>query len=224
VVEELMVEMHLLSVNADFKYDPIYALGVVTAFERFMQGYQPERDKEPIFNAICQAVEDDPQRFQQDAQRLRNLFNNLSAKELLDWLSGKTHLEGADDLQAQIQAIAHNPNFKYSRLFAIGVFSLLEVADAETVKDEKLRVEALKQISAILHVSEDKLNKDLELYRSNLEKIEQALITMADMLSAERKKRQQRLQAQAAAVASSNPIDDAHQSPDASGGKASSGS
>jgi hypothetical protein len=75
-----------------------------------------------------------------------------------------------------------------------------------------------------LHVSEDKLNKDLELYRSNLEKIEQALITMADMLSAERKKRQQRLQAQAAAVASSNPIDDAHQSPDASGGKASSGS
>lgn len=224
VVEELMVEMHLLSVNADFKYDPIYALGVVTAFERFMQGYQPERDKEPIFNAICQAVEDDPQRFQQNAQRLRNLFNNLSAKELLDWLSGKTQLEGADDLQAQIQAIADNPNFKYSRLFAIGVFSLLEIADAETVKDEKLRVEALKQISAILHVSEDKLNKDLELYRSNLEKIEQALITMADMLSAERKKRQQRLQAQAAAIASSNPTDDTHQSPDASGDKASSGS
>ena len=100
----------------------------------------------------------------------------------------------------------------------------MEIADAETVKDEKLRVEALKQISAILHVSEDKLNKDLELYRSNLEKIEQALITMADMLSAERKKRQQRLQAQAAAIASSNPTDDTHQSPDASGDKASSGS
>ncbi|HAX86545.1 MAG TPA: photosystem II biogenesis protein Psp29, partial [Cyanobacteria bacterium UBA11370] len=38
VVEELMVEMHLLSVNVDFRYDPIYALGVVTSFNRFMQG------------------------------------------------------------------------------------------------------------------------------------------------------------------------------------------
>ena len=42
VVEEMLVEMHLLSVNADFHYEPIYALGVVNSFDRFMQGYQPE--------------------------------------------------------------------------------------------------------------------------------------------------------------------------------------
>lgn len=225
VVEELMVEMHLLSVNADFSYDPIYALGVVTAFERFMQGYQPERDKEPIFDALCQAVEDNPQRYRQNAERLHSSVKNLSAKELFDWLSGASQLGGADDLQAQIHAIAHKPNFKYSRLFAIGVFTLLELADAELVKDEKQRVEALKQISSILHISEDKLNKDLELYRSNLEKIEQAMITMADMLSADRKKRQQRLQAaQGAGVVSANSNDDNSQTPDTSQNKASSGS
>ena len=222
VVEELMVEMHLLSVNADFHYDPIYALGVVTAFERFMQGYQPERDKESIFNALCQAIEDSPQRYQQDAERLRTLVKNLSAKELLDWVSGANQLGGSDDLQAQISAIAHNPSFKYSRLFAIGVFTLLELTDAELVKDEKQRVEALKQIAAILHISEDKLNKDLELYRSNLDKIEQAMITMADMLLADRKKRQQRLQAQAAGVAATNSNGD--NDPDPSQDKASSGS
>ena len=222
VVEELMVEMHLLSVNADFHYDPIYALGVVTAFERFMQGYQPERDKESIFNALCQAIEDNPQRYQQDAERLRTLVKNLSAKELLDWVSGANQLGGTDDLQAQVSAIAHNSSFKYSRLFAIGVFTLLELTDAELVKDEKQRVEALKQIAAILHISEDKLNKDLELYRSNLDKIEQAMITMADMLLADRKKRQQRLQAQAAGVAATNSNGD--NDPDPSQDKASSGS
>ena len=222
VVEELMVEMHLLSVNADFHYDPIYALGVVTAFERFMQGYQPERDKESIFNALCQAIEDSPQRYQQDAERLRTLVKNLSAKELLDWVSGANQPGGSDDLQAQISAIAHNPSFKYSRLFAIGVFTLLELTDAELVKDEKQRVEALKQIAAILHISEDKLNKDLELYRSNLDKIEQAMITMADMLLADRKKRQQRLQAQAAGVAATSSNGD--NDPDPSQDKASSGS
>ncbi len=32
VVEELMVEMHLLLVNVEFEYDSIYALGVVSVF------------------------------------------------------------------------------------------------------------------------------------------------------------------------------------------------
>ena len=201
VVEELMVEMHLLSVNVDFSYNPIYALGVVTSFERFMQGYQPERDKEPIFNALCQAVEDEPQRYRQDAERLAELAKGLPTKELIAWLSGATQEYGAGDMQKQIQAIANNSSFKYSRLFAIGLFTLLEITDSNLVKDEKQRVEAIKQVSAALHVSEDKLNKDLELYRANLEKMAQALITMADMLSADRKKRQQRHEEQSAAVA-----------------------
>lgn len=223
VVEELMVEMHLLSVNADFHYDSIYALGVVTAFERFMQGYQPERDKEPIFNALCQAVEDDPQRYHQDAERIAAVAKSLSANELIAWMSQQHHLDGTDDLQAQISAIANNPKFKYSRLFAIGVFTLLELADSNLVKDEKQRVEALKQVSAALHISEDKLNKDLELYRSNLEKIEQAISTMADILSAERKQRQQRAQAKGAAVASPNS-NEPNQPPGTPSDKASSGS
>jgi photosystem II biogenesis protein Psp29 len=222
-VEELMVEMHLLSVNVDFSYNPIYALGVFTAFDRFMQGYQPERDKESIFNALFQAVEDDPQRYRQDAERLGALAKGLPAKELIAWLSGATHLQGTDDLVSQFQAIASNPNFKYSRLFAIGVFTLLELADSDLVKDEKQRTEALKQISAALHVSDDKLQKDLDLYRSNLEKMAQALIVMADMLSADRKKRQQRAQQQGADVAppSSNEPSPAPGTPQ---DKASSGS
>jgi len=78
-------------------------------------------------------------------------------------------LHGTDDLQQQLQAIANNPKFKYSRLFAIGVFTLLELADSDLVKDRKQRVEALKQTSAALHIPEDKLNKDLE-HRGNLKK------------------------------------------------------
>lgn len=221
VVEELMVEMHLLSVNVDFSYNPIYAMGVVTAFERFMQGYQPERDKDSIFNALCQAVEDDPQRYRHDAERLVVFAKGLPAKDLIAWLSGANHLDGFGDLQEQIRAIANNPSFKYSRLFAIGLFTLLELADSNLVKDEKQRVEALKQVSAALHVSEDKLQKDLELYRANLEKMAQALIVMADMLSADRKKRQQRLQEQGAAVTPSS--NESTQAPGTPQDKASSG-
>ncbi|MBO3458863.1 photosystem II biogenesis protein Psp29 [Aetokthonos hydrillicola Thurmond2011] len=192
VVEELMVEMHLLSVNADFSYNPIYALGVVTAFERFMQGYQPEREKDSIFIALLQAIQEDPQLYKQDAQRLQDLAQGLPSSQLIAWLSQTNPLEQDSDFQFSLASIAKNPNFKYNRLFAIGIFSLLDLSDPELVKDEKQRNEALKTIAAGLHLSDDKLNKDLELYRSNLDKMAQAMVVMADILSADRKKREKR--------------------------------
>jgi photosystem II biogenesis protein Psp29 len=201
VVEELMVEMHLLSVNTDFSYNSIYALGIVTAFDRFMQGYQPERDKESIFNALCQAVQQESQRYRQDAATLLSLAQSLATKDLIAWLSQTTHSDRDANLQGQLQAIASNPSFKYSRLFAIGLFSLLEQSDGELVKDEKQRNEALKTIATGLNISDDKLSKDLDLYRSNLDKMAQALIVMADILAADRKKREKRLAEQATPVA-----------------------
>ena len=191
VVEELMVEMHLLGVNADFKYDPIYALGVVTTFERFMQGYKPDKDKESIYNALIKSVEEDPEKYRQDAQRLENLAKSLPAKDLVSNLS-QQRLGNESDLQALLESIANNSKFKYSRLFAIGLYTLLETSDPEMVKDEKLRNEALKTIANGLHLPDDKLSKDLDLYRSNLDKMAQAAIVMADMIAADRKRREQR--------------------------------
>ncbi|MTJ52776.1 photosystem II biogenesis protein Psp29 [Anabaena sp. UHCC 0253] len=205
VVEELMVEMHLLSVNVDFSYDAIYALGVVTTFDRFMEGYQPERDQESIFQAICQAVEQDPHRYRQDASRLQALAVSLPSKDLIAGLSQATSLDQDADLQRQLEAIAANSNFKYSRLFGVGLFALLVQSDPELVKDEKQRTETLKAIANGLHLSDDKLIKDLELYSSNLEKMAQALIVMADILSADRKKRDQRQQQASTTAAPSSP-------------------
>jgi photosystem II biogenesis protein Psp29 len=200
VVEELMVEMHLLSVNVDFRYDPFYALGVVTSFNRFMQGYNPEADKASIFDALCKSIEADPQKYRQESERLLNLARSLSAKELISWLGQSHVVSDAMDLQAQARAIATNPKFKYSRLFAIGLFSLLELSEPDLVKDDARRTDAIKQISATLNLSEEKLAKDLDLYRSNLEKMTQALIAMEDALKADRKKREEREQAKAAST------------------------
>ncbi len=200
VVEELMVEMHLLSVNADFKYNPIYALGVVTTFDRFMQGYKPQEDFESIYNALIKSVEEEPQQYRQDAQRLKDLAKNLPVKDLVSNLS-QQRLGDDSDLKALLENIANNPKFKYSRLFAIGIYSLLESSDPEMLKDEKLRNEALKSIAEGLHLSDDKLSKDLDLYRSNLDKMAQAAVVMADMIAAERKRREQRAQQSNSTVA-----------------------
>lgn len=196
-----MVEMHLLAVNVDFRYDPFYALGVVTSFDRFMQGYRPEHDKESIFNGLCQAIEADPQRYRQDATRLQTLATRLSVKDLVAWLQRSLSVPEFEDLQFQAQAVTENPKFKYSRLLAIGIYTLLELSDPELVKDEAQRLDALKQVCTVLNLPTEKLQKDLELYSSNLEKMAQARIVMEDALQAERKKREDREKAKAAASA-----------------------
>ncbi|NJR61924.1 MAG: photosystem II biogenesis protein Psp29 [Cyanobacteria bacterium CRU_2_1] len=201
IVDELMVEMHLLSVNADFRYDPIYGLGVVTAFDRFMQGYQPEQDSPSIFNALCRSLEDDPQKYYQNANEVRSEAASLSTTDFLTRVQSSSEGWG---LFGHLRAVAGNPNFKYSRLFAIGIYTLLEIMDEDLVKDEPRRNEVLKTIAEALNISADKVQKDLELYRSNLEKLAQAQLVMADILKADRKKKEDRAKAKDAIVTPPN--------------------
>lgn len=159
VIEELLVEMHLLSVNADFKPDPIYYLGVVTSFERLMQGYQPEKDKESIFNALCKSTEGNPEVYKAQAGTLLSLAQDKSFEELIVWLSNPTSVEGVENIVEPIEAIAKNPNFKYSRPFGIGLYTLLEEANLELLQDEKKRNEALEALAEKLNLPEEKLKK-----------------------------------------------------------------
>lgn len=192
VVDELMVEMHLLTVNHDFAYSPIYALGVVTSFDRFMQGYRPDSDLTSIFTALCKSVESDPSQLRQDHDRMRSAVSGLTWESLT---SG--NLSG--DLQTAMQAVASNAKFKYSRLFAIGLYTLLEAIDSEKLKDKDARNAALEGVAKALNLSGEKIQKDLEIYQGNLEKMVAAQAVMADILAADRKKREQREQEKAAA-------------------------
>jgi photosystem II biogenesis protein Psp29 len=201
VVEELMVEMHLLSVNVDFVYNPLYALGVVTSFDRFMGGYEPEQDKESIFSAICKAVEGDPLQYRQDAEALKADLANRSLSELNANLASAKTTDG-DSLQGKLYMVANQANAKYTRLMAVGLYTLFETVDTSSLEDKDKREEMLKAAAEMLALPAEKVDKDLELYRSNLDKMAQAQEVMKDILEAERKKREQRAQAKAGSAAS----------------------
>ncbi|NEQ39408.1 MAG: photosystem II biogenesis protein Psp29 [Okeania sp. SIO3I5] len=192
VVEELLVEMHLISVNANYSYNPFYALGVVTAFERFMQGYSPEQDKTSIFNALIQAQEEDPNKYLNDAKGLESLVQQISASDILSWICLSNKIDNIQHLQDDLRAISENSKFRYSRLFAIGLFTLLEIVNPELTKEQQQRKEAIEKISQALNLVEEKLLKDIDLYLSNLERIAQARSAMEDTVEAMKKKREQR--------------------------------
>lgn len=191
IVDELMVEMHLLTVNQHFVYSPIYALGVVTTFDRFMQGYRPESDVSSIFNALCSAVGGTAQQYRQDAENLTSALAGVTWEQL-----SQNATSGAAG--EALQAVSHAPQFKYTRLFAIGLYTLMEQIDGTASQDETQRKTMLEALAGHLNLSGERLEKDLEIYRGNLDKMAQAQQAIADTIAAERKRREQREQEKAA--------------------------
>ncbi|PZO36235.1 MAG: photosystem II biogenesis protein Psp29 [Pseudanabaena frigida] len=191
VVDELLVEIHLLKVNQTFVYDSIFALGFVTTFDRFTVGYKPETDRFAVFHALCSALQFDSDRVRQDATTLIDIATRSPSevKTLLTDLNSGINL---DPLSGQLHEIANKSNFKYSRLLGVGLYALLEICDPDTIADNTKREAILKVVGDLLKFGSDRLLKDIDLYRSNLEKIEQARQMIADMVEAERKKRAQK--------------------------------
>jgi photosystem II biogenesis protein Psp29 len=198
VVDELMVEMHLLTVNQHYHYSPIFALGVVTTFDRFMQGYRPETDVAPIFAALCGAVEGDATQYRQDATQIQASLAGATWDQLADQ-------SASGSVGDALKAVSQQPNFKYTRLFAIGIYTLLEQIDAESSQDQPKRQAILEKLAASLNLSADRMEKDLEIYRGNLDKMAQAQQAIADTVAAERKRRDQRELDKAAAASGATP-------------------
>ncbi|MCA1904100.1 MAG: photosystem II biogenesis protein Psp29 [Cyanobacteria bacterium KgW148] len=192
IVDELLVELHLLTVNQTFRYDSVFALGVITVFDRFMEGYPG--DLLPLGEALFQAVRLSMQQLRQDAERLRTLATNHGAEllQFLTTLANNTNID-LSPLDAQLKEIAANPQFKYSRLFAVGLFTLIETI----VDDKEKQTEVLKQCCHTLYPHwnqqdsspADRFLRDLDLYRSNLEKAQQAKLMMSELVEAEKKKK-----------------------------------
>jgi photosystem II biogenesis protein Psp29 len=193
VVEELMVEMHLLSVHQNFVYDSLYALGIVTTFDRFMQSYRPESDIAPIFSALCGSVGLDSSQVRADSEQLLGSLSGVTWDGLLKG-------DASGELGTVMGQVQNNANFKYSRLFAIGTYRVMEVVDADALKDTDRFKAAVEAVATTLKLLPDKVQKDLELYRGNLDRLNAAAVAIADTIAADRKKRAERELEKAAAA------------------------
>ncbi len=189
IVEEMLVEMHLLSVNADFNYDAIYALGVVTVFDRFMSGYRTDSERDAIFQAICQATGRSVEQYRTDATSLMGSLEGLSAE---DFKVAIAQAEGQNPLKDIFATLVQRERMKYSRLFGIGICTILDHIAPDLADQREEREALLNSLSQLLTLGGDKLQKDVDLYRSNLEKMKLAREAMADAVAAERKKRDKR--------------------------------
>lgn len=63
VLQELIVQQHLMRYKKTYQYDAVFALGFVTVYDQLMEGYPSNEDREAIFKAYIQALQEDPEQY-----------------------------------------------------------------------------------------------------------------------------------------------------------------
>lgn len=66
VLQELIVQQHLMRYKRTYRYDPVFALGFVTVYDQLMEGYPSDEDREAIFQAYIKALKEDPEQYRFD--------------------------------------------------------------------------------------------------------------------------------------------------------------
>jgi photosystem II biogenesis protein Psp29 len=183
VIQELLVQQHLMRYNATYVYDPVFALGFVTVYDQLMDGYPSEADRDAIFKAYVSALNEDPELYRKDAKKLEEWASSQSGGAIAEFAGKDGEVEAA--LKDIAERAAGKGTFHYSRFFAIGLFRLLECANAS---DPAI----LESLSKALNVSKRSVDRDLDVYRNLLSKLAQGKELIKEYVEREKKKAAER--------------------------------
>ncbi|KAK1326159.1 hypothetical protein QJS10_CPA01g01107 [Acorus calamus] len=189
VLQELIVQQHLMRYKSTYQYDAVFALGFVTVYDQLMDGYPSNEDREAIFRAYIQALKEDPEQFRKDAQKLEEWARPQNATSLVEFQSREGEVDAI--LKDISERAGGKGNFSYSRFFAIGLFRLLELTNATEPS-------VLDKLCVALNVSKRSVDRDLDVYRNLLSKLVQAKELLKEYVDREKKKREERVETQKA--------------------------
>ncbi|KAK3184251.1 hypothetical protein Dsin_031537 [Dipteronia sinensis] len=192
VLQELIVQQHLMRYKKTYRYDPVFALGFVTVYDRLMEGYPSDEDRDAIFQAYINALKENPEQYRIDAQKLEEWARTQTTDSLTGFAAREGEIEGV--LKDIAERAGSKRSFSYSRFFAIGLFRLLELANATEPT-------VLEKLCAALNIDKRSVDRDLDVYRNLLSKLLQAKELLKEYVDREKKKREERTESQKASEA-----------------------
>jgi hypothetical protein len=119
-----------------------------------------------------------------------------SVEDVKQWVEHQG--KGAPEPVAAALARIQGPDFHYSRLMGVGLLSLLEQAQGADAMDPATLRSYAHDLGAAMGLLRERLDKDINLYATNLVKMAQAVELMEETVAADRRKREK---AQAAKLA-----------------------
>ena len=173
VVDEILVELHLLSHQEDFKTDSIFSIGLTKTFEDFTKGYKPKEHLEDLFIALCNCTNINALLIKKESEKALTSSRKITITEIKDLANKKI-----DKLD-----IFAGENKVYNRLSIIGIYTLVKnILDDNENKKDNIEIETKDitiKIGRRLNYPEERVEKDISQYLVNNEKIKQALELIA---------------------------------------------
>lgn len=177
VSDELLVELHLLSHQTQFSSTPLFAVGLEKVFTTFTRGYRPESHPDRLFEAICSSNGFDADALKREASQTRDAAASAAMEGITTMLAEQRLPEGSH----------------YSRMMAIGLLTVLETARGnQDSPDGKALAQQAVDLCTDLNFPSERVEKDLNLFASNSERMEQAVELMEETLASDRRKREKR--------------------------------
>ena len=173
-IDELLVELHLLSHQKSFQQNIFFSLGLLEAFNTFPLGYKPKEHINKLFEALCKSNDFDPVKINNEAIRLTRKLKDKSDADI-------------DKIFATDDEIILKEGIYYTRLMSLGLFGLIKSLKKEAISTADIIKESTK-ISAAIGMPEQRVAKDLNIYNSNIEKLTQAVELLNEASMKEKKK------------------------------------
>ena len=178
LADELLVELHLLSHQSRFEANGLFSVGLCTVFDTFTKGYRPEAQTDGLFSALCSS----------------NGFDAASLRKTSATLIEQAKGKDLDSIKTLLSSHALQDGAHYSRLMAVGLMRLLQAAAADASSaDSAALAQQSKDLAETLGMPADRVEKDLTLFGSNSERMDQAVDLVQETIAAEKRKKERRL-------------------------------
>ena len=186
ITDELLVELHLLSHQKNFEPEGLFCLGLVKVFNAFTKGYTPQEHTNQLLKAICQSTGLNVEHINRNSEETLNKARGEIAEEMKSWLKGSdtTPPERTSDVIKSLSIGGKT----YSRLISIGLLAFLQEGTGQESTDLARLINKTIEVADKAGLKKERVEKDLNLYKSNIDKLEQAYELMKEAIERQNKK------------------------------------
>jgi len=163
IVDEMLVELNLLSHQNEFTQEYLFCIGLTETFKELMKGYEPSKHLDILFDSLCNSSNFKSKIIKETSQNSLEEFKNKTSNDILELLKVKS-----------------SSKLYPSRILNLGIYLIFSKSTnlVETSDSEKNKI--ITDLFANLNLSPSKAEKDIGIYLTSIKRLEQAKELLED--------------------------------------------
>ena len=171
IVDEILVELNLLSHQKEFNQDYLFCIGLTETFKELMKGYKPENHLDLLFESLCSSTNFEAKSIKETSQNSIVEFKGKSSKEISNLLKEK-----------------NSSRLYSSRILNLGIFIIISNSSDFEKINESENNQVISNICSSLNLSATKAEKDIGIYKSSIKKMKQAIELIEELKIKDKRK------------------------------------